>query len=184
MSWDNFRVATLIPAKPTHYRLHKDWILTAEEREKAFAKRNQTIKDDYNQHSRLLSPLSTQTAVRIQEKGKWTKSGRVVETLPNRQYRIRMDGSGRVTLRNRRFLKPIQTLQSIIPSALHHNETLPSYPISPSTSTINEEQATNIGEPQQQAKPSRMLKVIASHNKAGLREHAVEKSRLRSGNEY
>ena len=171
-----------IPARPTHYRLHKDWILTAEEREKAFAKRNQTIKNDYNQHSRLLSPISTQTAVRIQEKGKWTKSGRVVETLPNRQYRIRMDGSGRVTLRNRRFLKPIQTLQNIIPSALQHNETLPSDPISPSTSTNNED--TNIGESQQQAKPSRMLKAIASYNKAGLREHAVEKSRLRSGNEY
>ena len=36
-------------------------------------------------------------------------TGRMVETLPNHQYWIRIDGSGRTTLWNRRFLKKIQT---------------------------------------------------------------------------
>ena len=42
----------------------------------------------------------------VQTDGKWNKSGYIVEALPHRQYRVRIDGSGRVTLRNRRFLKP------------------------------------------------------------------------------
>ena len=35
------------------------------------------------------------------------KSGTIMETLPYDQYRVRMDGSRRVSLRNRKFLKPI-----------------------------------------------------------------------------
>ena len=36
---------------------------------------------------------------------RWSKMGKIVEILPFRQYRIRLFGSGRVVLRNRRFLK-------------------------------------------------------------------------------
>ena len=35
------------------------------------------------------------------------KTGRIVETLGNRQNQIKVDGSNRITLRNRRFLKKI-----------------------------------------------------------------------------
>ena len=38
---------------------------------------------------------------------KWYATGVVVECLPNRQYRVLIDGSRRVTLRNRKFLKRI-----------------------------------------------------------------------------
>ena len=38
---------------------------------------------------------------------KWDKTGVVVETKPNDQYRIKIDGSGQVTLRNRQFLRKI-----------------------------------------------------------------------------
>ena len=38
---------------------------------------------------------------------KWDKSGTVVEVLPFDQYNVKMDGSGRLSLRNRKFLKPI-----------------------------------------------------------------------------
>ena len=34
---------------------------------------------------------------------KWDKTGVVIEVLDHDQYRIRMDGSGRPSLRNRRF---------------------------------------------------------------------------------
>ena len=48
------------------------------------------------------------------QKGKdplrWDKSGVVVESLGNQQYTVKMDGSGRVTLRNRRFLRKIEPL--------------------------------------------------------------------------
>ena len=95
-----------IPAHPTRYRLHKEWVTSAEEREKAFGRRNLRLQTEYNCHASPLPPLTVTSGVRINEKGKWEKTGRIVEALPNRQYRIRMDGSGRVTLRNRRFLRP------------------------------------------------------------------------------
>ena len=38
---------------------------------------------------------------------KWHSTGVVAEVLPNRQYRVVLDGSRRMTLRNRRFLKKI-----------------------------------------------------------------------------
>ena len=34
----------------------------------------------------------------------------IVESLGNQQYTVRLDGSGRITLRNRRFLREIQPL--------------------------------------------------------------------------
>ena len=41
---------------------------------------------------------------------KWMNTGTIVETLPHRQYRVLVDGSRRVTLRNRRFLRKIKPL--------------------------------------------------------------------------
>ena len=38
---------------------------------------------------------------------KWSNTGVVVEVLPNRQYNVMLDGSRRVSLRNRRFLRRI-----------------------------------------------------------------------------
>ena len=36
---------------------------------------------------------------------KWDKTGIIVEVLPYDQYRVKVDGSGQVTLRNRQFLR-------------------------------------------------------------------------------
>ena len=36
---------------------------------------------------------------------KWDRQGKIIATKPNDQYLIRVDGSGRLTLRNRRFLR-------------------------------------------------------------------------------
>ena len=40
-------------------------------------------------------------------KNKWDVSGTVVESLGFDSYHVKMDGSGQVTKRNRRFLRPI-----------------------------------------------------------------------------
>ena len=66
----------------------------------------------YNKHSRPLRELLVGDFVHTQNQDgyyprQWTKTGRVVETCGNRQYRVRVDGSNRVTLRNRRFLRKI-----------------------------------------------------------------------------
>ena len=41
---------------------------------------------------------------------RWSRSGTMVESLGNQQYSVKMDGSGRVTLKNRRFLRKIKPL--------------------------------------------------------------------------
>ena len=66
----------------------------------------------YNKHSRPLRELQVGDFVHIQNQDgyyprRWTRTGRVVETCGNRQYLVRVDGSNRVTLRNRRFLRKI-----------------------------------------------------------------------------
>ena len=38
---------------------------------------------------------------------RWSKSGKVIERLDFGQYLVKVDGSGRVTRRNRRFLRKI-----------------------------------------------------------------------------
>ena len=38
---------------------------------------------------------------------KWDRTGLVIEVMGNDQYQIKVDGTGRITLRNRKHLKPI-----------------------------------------------------------------------------
>ena len=71
---------------------------------------------------RCLEPLEEGDTVLVQNQWgpapkRWERTGEVVEKLGNRQYSIRMHGSGRVTLRNRRFLKRIQTLNPARPES-------------------------------------------------------------------
>ena len=95
-----------VPSHPDHYQLHKDWVVTAEERENASSKRTHLIVEQYNKKRTDLPPLPVGTDVVIQGPNKkWDRSGRIVEALPFRQYRIRMFHSGRVLLRNRKYIR-------------------------------------------------------------------------------
>ena len=58
---------------------------------------------------------------------KWNRTGTIVEMMPHRQYNIRMDGSGRVTMRNRRFIKQSQMDSCPVPI------------VSPTLNTLNPE---------------------------------------------
>ena len=42
-----------------------------------------------------------------ERKSRWDKTGVVVEVKPYQQYIVKVQGSGRMTLRNRRFLREI-----------------------------------------------------------------------------
>ena len=177
-----------IPANPKHLRLHKNWVISAEERERAFASRNKELENNYNRHASNLNPIQTQTPVRVQENGSWTKTGKVVEILPHRRYRIRMDGSGRLTIRNRRFIKEKGGLPFPSPDIPDHNGC---------NSQNKEEQhwepsTTPTHTDDQQVAPKktrlpRMLKNIAPHNNKGIREETDEprhRARLRGGKEF
>lgn len=70
------------------------------------------IATKYNAHTRPLKKLIPGTYVLIQGKNrKWNKQGVILEQLDHRQYNIKILGSGRVTLRNRRFIKPCSIIQ-------------------------------------------------------------------------
>ena len=64
---------------------------------------------------------------RTQGQKRWICTGRIVKALPFRQYRVKMHGSGRISLRNRRFLKltnipHMSHTPSLIPPALTTND--------------------------------------------------------------
>ena len=98
---------------PEEYQMQKEWILIKGERELALAQRYGKIEENLRRHSRALEELPVGANVQIQnqrgsEPLRWNKSGVVVENRGNDQYSIKMDGSGRVTLRNRRYLRRIR----------------------------------------------------------------------------
>lgn len=96
-----------VPTHPKLLRPHNQWLIAAENREKALRKKNSTLLERYNTFTKKLTPLPIGTRVLVQEhinKKRWNRTGVVVERQ-GRSYTIRMDGSGRIISRNRRFLK-------------------------------------------------------------------------------
>ena len=72
-------------------------------------------------HSRPLRPLSVGERVLLQNQqgshpNKWDRSGVIVDSLGHDQYRVKVDGSGRLTIRNRRFLRAYTPASPSIPA--------------------------------------------------------------------
>ena len=73
--------------------------------------------EQWTEHTKRLPPLRVGDHVRIQNQTglhptKWDKTGVVIQVRQFDQYNVRIDGSSRVTLRNRKFLwqyVPVQT---------------------------------------------------------------------------
>ena len=68
-------------------------------------------------HSKQLPALQVQDAVAIQDQTghtprRWSKTGTVVEVLPHDSYVVKVDGSNRVTKRNRQFLRKLGLYQA------------------------------------------------------------------------
>ena len=88
--------------------------MIAHSREQALAKRvNRPIPSEPNRHE--LPSLTVGDNVQIQNQHgnrpkRWYTTGVVTEALPNRQYMVVKDGSRRITLRNRKFLRKISPL--------------------------------------------------------------------------
>ena len=79
-------------------------------KEAALKTRYMKTLDNLDEHTRKLHPLNIGDHVLIQNQSgpfpkKWDKSGIIVEVKTYDQYSVRVDGSGRITLRNRRFLR-------------------------------------------------------------------------------
>ena len=95
-----------IPAHPSQYHLHPEWTSAAMKREISYHEKNRVVSEGYNMKARALAPLQVGTHVVVQGGDKkWSKQGKIIEFIGNRQYHVKLLGSGRITLRNRRFLR-------------------------------------------------------------------------------
>ena len=79
-------------------------------KEQALRSRAVKTVEALNEHSRDMPVLRHKDRVFIQNQagnhpGKWDRTGTIVECRPHDQYGVKYDGSGRVSLRNRQFLK-------------------------------------------------------------------------------
>ena len=125
-----------IPCDPTQLQLRPEWILTSKAREQALAKRHHLRGSDRDQHAHPLQPLPLTTVVQVQNQSgnnpnKWDKSGIIVEVLDHASYMVKLDGSGRITKRNRKFLRPIKPYSAIFNHPRDPQNT--GGPITPST---------------------------------------------------
>ena len=105
-------IRDFLPVKPGDFSPREVWIDNREKRELAMRKRVMRGQEKWTEHTRDLPALSPGSRVLIQNQygaGKaakrWDKSGLVLEDLGYNKYRVKVDGSGRVTDRNRQFLK-------------------------------------------------------------------------------
>ena len=100
----------LIPILPGKYHPHQTWRESLLLREAALRHRHIIQQEKWSEHTKALPPLRVGDRVRIQNQtgphpNKWDRTGVVVEVRQFHQYLIRVDGSGRQTLRNRKFLR-------------------------------------------------------------------------------
>lgn len=107
-----------LPVKKERYQPRAEWILTADAREKALARRHVMREEVLSEHTKRLPTLDVGDVVLVQNQtgpksNKWEQSGVVVEVNSFDQYQIKMDGSGWVSLRNHQFLKKIIPVGSL-----------------------------------------------------------------------
>jgi len=103
-------IKDLIPILPGKYQPHPVWKESLLAREEALRKRHMANHERWQEHTRHLPPLSMGDHVRLQNQvgnhpRRWDKTGVIIEVRQYHQYVIRVDGSGRNTIRNRRFLR-------------------------------------------------------------------------------
>ena len=104
------QIRDFMPVKPGKFVPCGTWTDTAANREKAPMERHAKEVEDLLPHPKKMPPLKVENRVRIQNQTgnaprRWDKSGQVIEVRQNDQYAIKVHGSGRVTLRNRQFLR-------------------------------------------------------------------------------
>ena len=103
-------IRDFIPVLPHKYRPKGIWSNTLASREEALRKRHMRTQERLSEHTRRLPPLRVGDHVRVQNQIgpyplKWDKTGIVVEVRQHDQYIVKINGSNRTTLRNRRFLR-------------------------------------------------------------------------------
>ena len=97
-----------LPAPLSRYRPQQQWLMQQEDRENALRKRALQNTEKLDMHTRNLAPLEVQDTVQVQNQvgfkaSRWDVTGVIVEVKSHDQYLVKIHGSGRMTLRNRKF---------------------------------------------------------------------------------
>lgn len=82
-----------------------------DQRETALARRHVRRGAELERHTKEQTKLSIGDTVLVQNQCvnkplRWDRTGTIVQVKEHDQYEVKMDGSGRLSLRNRRFLRP------------------------------------------------------------------------------
>ncbi len=169
-----------LPVDPRALKPSKLWIEAADKREEAFSKRNADMATRYDRHARPLLPLSVGTRVFIQDydgKKRWSRSGVIVE-MDGRKCFIKMDGSGRIVSRNRRFIKEFVSNadEEAVEDALMNSVTSPVLFSSPEPSSEQQfsESLPESVEPDVEHGEEMVEPRLRPHNRPGLREQRTE----------
>ncbi|KAG0723661.1 hypothetical protein GWK47_042256 [Chionoecetes opilio] len=103
-----------IPVDASLYEVSERWAWLLRERERAMARSGDSAASRHDQTAHNLEPLTPGLRTRILNpgSGRWDRAGIVLETTAPRQYLVRLDGSGRTTIRNRRHLRPLTCVQA------------------------------------------------------------------------
>ena len=128
-----------LPVLPGKYNPHNTWRELLEHREKALAKRHVAHHEAWSEHSKKLPALPVGTKVFIQNQvghnpRRWERTGTVMEVKDYDQYNVKVDGTGRLTLRNRRFLRSFSPIVRTPPTLITPSPTNLTTPPLPSTS--------------------------------------------------
>ena len=115
-------IRDFLPIKPGQFSPSEVWVDTREKRELALRERLLRGAERWSRNTRDLKPLRIGQKVLIQNQHgagkiakKWDRTGQVVEDLGYNKYRVRVDGSGRVSDRNRQFLRQITPVTPSLP---------------------------------------------------------------------
>ena len=89
-------------------------------KERALRKRFVRWSERQNERTRSLHPLNVGDRCFLQNQigphpKRWDRSGLIVEVLPYNKYLVKVDGSGRLTSRNRRYLRLLKNVSVSIP---------------------------------------------------------------------
>jgi hypothetical protein len=130
--------------KSSKPRVRTEWRNTWSQKEFALRKRFTRWSEKINEHAKRLRALDIGDKCFIQNqhgphKRRWDRSGVVVEVLPHNQYTVKVDGSGRLTKRNRQFLRqyapatttieyPTTTTRSFVDSPVPERDESPAVP--------------------------------------------------------
>ena len=137
---DSFAFASRLE-KYSNHNILPLWRDAWEAKESALRQRYHRTTESLQEHCRPLPPLQVGDRCYVQNQAgnypkRWDRSGTIVDILGHDSYLVKIDGSGRVSKRNRRFLRrftsPSLTIQAPLnipsphfPSQVHDNNCSP-----------------------------------------------------------